>query len=184
MSIFKFAKDAGKKKRAEGDAAMAAAMEKELAKYGLLKDVSGFSLVISEGVATLSGEVPDQARKEKMILAVGNVFTIREVVDRLTVRAPAPVSTPAPSAATPAVAARKEVATIPASATSGPVDTATPETPSTFHEVKKGDTLSAIAKAVYGKASLYPVIFEANRPMLKDPDKIFPGQILRCPPLK
>jgi nucleoid-associated protein YgaU len=179
MNIFKFAQEAGKKKRAEGDAAMAAAMEKELAKYGLLRDVTGFSLTLSEGVATLSGEVPDQARKEKMILAVGNVFTIKEVVDRLIVRpvvaaAPAPVTVAAP---------RKEVATIPASASTGPAAEATPEKPSTFHEVKKGDTLSAIAKAVYGKASLYPVIFEANRPMLKDPDKIFPGQILRCPPL-
>ena len=50
--------------------------------------------------------------------------------------------------------------------------------------MKKGDTLSGIAKTVYGKASKYPVIFEANRPMLSDPDKIYPGQVLRIPPLE
>ena len=52
-----------------------------------------------------------------------------------------------------------------------------------FYEVKKGDTLSKIAKAQYGNAMKYPVIFEANKPMLKDPDKIYPGQMLRIPPL-
>ncbi len=52
---------------------------------------------------------------------------------------------------------------------------------SRMYTVKKGDTLSAIAKAMYGKASKYPVIFEANRPMLSHPDKIYPGQVLRIP---
>jgi nucleoid-associated protein YgaU len=58
-----------------------------------------------------------------------------------------------------------------------------PEPESTYYEVKKGDTLSKIAKAHYGDAGKYPQIFEANRPMLKDPDKIYPGQVLRLPPL-
>jgi LysM repeat protein len=49
------------------------------------------------------------------------------------------------------------------------------------HEVKKGDTLSAIAKQYYGKASDYPRIFDANRDILKDPDKIYPGQMLKIP---
>jgi nucleoid-associated protein YgaU len=52
-----------------------------------------------------------------------------------------------------------------------------------FYTVKKGDTLGAIAKAHYGNASKYPLIFEANRPMLKNPDLIYPGQVLRIPPL-
>ena len=50
-----------------------------------------------------------------------------------------------------------------------------------FYTVKKGDTLSAIAKATMGKASLYPAIFEDNKPMLSHPDKIYPGQMLRIP---
>ena len=52
-----------------------------------------------------------------------------------------------------------------------------------FHTVESGDTLSRIAQRFYGKAMKYPVIFEANKPMLKDPDKIYPGQMLRIPNL-
>ncbi|MBM1687584.1 peptidoglycan-binding protein LysM [Sulfitobacter geojensis] len=51
----------------------------------------------------------------------------------------------------------------------------------TFHTVEKGDTLSAIAQKTLGKASRYPEIFEANKPMLSHPDKIYPGQVLRIP---
>jgi nucleoid-associated protein YgaU len=52
---------------------------------------------------------------------------------------------------------------------------------SSWHDVVRGDTLSAIAKAHYGNANLYPKIFEANRPMLSHPDKIYVGQKLRIP---
>ena len=52
----------------------------------------------------------------------------------------------------------------------------------TMYTVKSGDTLSKIAKAEYGDAMKYPIIFEANQPMLKDPDEIYPGQVLRLPP--
>ena len=50
-----------------------------------------------------------------------------------------------------------------------------------FHTVVKGDTLSAIAKKTLGNANRYMEIFEANKPMLKHPDKIYPGQVLRIP---
>ncbi len=54
-----------------------------------------------------------------------------------------------------------------------------------FHTVKKGDNLWKIAEAAYGKGkgAKYTVIFEANKPMLKDPDLIYPGQVLRIPDL-
>lgn len=52
-----------------------------------------------------------------------------------------------------------------------------------FYTVKSGDSLSKIAKEVYGDASKYGVIFEANKPMLKDPDLIYPNQTLRIPQL-
>ena len=57
-----------------------------------------------------------------------------------------------------------------------------PDAPAcTFHMVNKGDTLSAVAKAAYGNANKYMVIFEANKPMLSHPDKIYPGQNLIIP---
>lgn len=49
------------------------------------------------------------------------------------------------------------------------------------HTVQKGDTLSHLAKQYYGKASQWPRIFEANRNVLDDPDRILPGQVLRIP---
>lgn len=60
---------------------------------------------------------------------------------------------------------------------------APPEPEADFYEVQKGDTLSAISKKYYGSFNKYMVIFEANKPMLSDPDKIYPGQMLRIPKL-
>ncbi len=93
---------------------------------------------------TVSGTAPDQATRERIVLAAGNVQGVAEVNDRMTVAKAEP-------------AAR-------------------------FHTVAKGDTLSAIAKTYYGNANRYPAIFEANKPMLTHPDKIYPGQVLRIPP--
>jgi nucleoid-associated protein YgaU len=63
------------------------------------------------------------------------------------------------------------------------VANAAPE--SRTYEVKKGDNLWKIAEAMYGKGkgAQHTVIFEANKPMLSHPDKIYPGQVLRVPPL-
>jgi nucleoid-associated protein YgaU len=60
------------------------------------------------------------------------------------------------------------------------VDQSAPQ--ASFHTVVKGENLSRIAQQHYGAASKYTVIFEANRPMLRHPDKIYPGQVLRIPP--
>jgi len=51
-----------------------------------------------------------------------------------------------------------------------------------FYTVVRGDTLSKIAREYYGNANAYMTIFEANKPMLTHPDKIYPGQVLRIPP--
>ncbi|MCK6404218.1 MAG: peptidoglycan-binding protein LysM [Sphaerotilus natans subsp. sulfidivorans] len=58
---------------------------------------------------------------------------------------------------------------------------AEPADESRWHTVVRGDTLSGIAKAMYGNANAYMKIFEANKPMLGHPDKIYPGQVLRIP---
>lgn len=59
------------------------------------------------------------------------------------------------------------------------VDQSAPE--AKYYTVVSGDTLSKISKQFYGDANKYNVIFEANKPMLKSPDKIYPGQNLRIP---
>lgn len=58
-----------------------------------------------------------------------------------------------------------------------------PAPEATYHTVESGDTLWAVAKKHYGNGSKYTAIFEANKPMLADPDKIYPGQVLRIPVL-
>jgi len=62
--------------------------------------------------------------------------------------------------------------------------TAVQEPEAQFHTVVSGDTLGKIAKTYYGNAMKYPEIFEANKPMLSHPDKIYPGQVLRIPVLE
>jgi nucleoid-associated protein YgaU len=61
------------------------------------------------------------------------------------------------------------------------VDRSEPE--ATYYTVVAGDNLSKISKANYGDPNKYMKIFEANRPMLSNPDRIYPGQVLRIPPL-
>jgi nucleoid-associated protein YgaU len=60
------------------------------------------------------------------------------------------------------------------------VDQSAPE--AQYYTVVSGDTLSKISKQYYGDPNKYPRIFEANKPMLSDPNKIYPGQVLRIPP--
>lgn len=60
---------------------------------------------------------------------------------------------------------------------------ATPAPQAQFYTVVSGDTLSKISKEFYGDANKYNTIFEANKPMLTHPDKIYPGQVLRIPNL-
>ena len=62
--------------------------------------------------------------------------------------------------------------------------TAIQEPEAKFYTVQKGDSLSKIAKEYYGNAMKYPEIFDANKPMLKDVNKIYPGQVLRIPNLE
>ncbi len=61
------------------------------------------------------------------------------------------------------------------------VDVEEPEAEADFYEVQSGDSLSKIAKRYYGDPMKYNAIFEANQPLLSDPNKIYPGQMLRIP---
>jgi len=60
------------------------------------------------------------------------------------------------------------------------VDQSEPE--AQHYTVVKGDNLSKISKQYYGDPNKYAKIFDANKPMLKSPDLIYPGQVLRIPP--
>ena len=175
MGIFDFMKDAGEKIFKPGEDRKEKAVEKHL--QGLGVDVSGVRVEVEGSKAILSGHVQDQVAREKVVLVAGNIVGIESVDDRLTVLRTAAAPATGNVAITPS-----------AGPAPGPGTTVASESPgsnggwqSRTYTVQKGDTLSGIAKEMYGEASKYPLIFEANQPMLKDPDRIYPGQVLRIP---
>jgi nucleoid-associated protein YgaU len=162
MGLFDFMSVAGEDKIAEKSEVSQDRIN-ELRQQNISKsiaklDIDGEKVEVSvEGeVATVTGSAPDQAAMEKIVLCAGNQHGIGRVDCRVEVAAP--------------------------SATAQPQEQS-PQSPSTFYTVKSGDTLGKIAKEFYGDAGKYPDIFEANKPMLSDPNKIYPGQSLRIPPL-
>lgn len=126
-------------------------------------DIDGeqVSVDVNGNAVVLTGSAPNQEALEKMVLCAGNQFGIGEVDCQLQVDAPIPVAKAESPDSSGAIDAPAE---------------------STFYTVESGDTLGKIAQAQYGSAGKYMVIFEANQPMLSDPDKIYPGQKLRIPP--
>ncbi len=67
------------------------------------------------------------------------------------------------------------------SAPGSPTGTAPTEGGAKTYEIQSGDTLSAIAQRHYGNANEWPKIYEANRNVIEDPDKIYPGQKITLP---
>jgi len=165
MSLISFFKEAGEKlfgktvsqaqaapAAAQPDPAAVAAANREAA-TAIENHINSLGLTVTALTVTYDGATAsakvygiakDQATKEKVLLAAGNIHGIAAVDDNMT------------------------------------VDLSEPE--SKFYTVVSGDTLSKIAKQFYGNANAYMKIFEANKPMLTHPDKIYPGQNLRIPP--
>lgn len=117
-------------------------------------EVEGLDVQFDDGKATVSGAVDDVATRERVVLTIGNTEGVGQVDDRLRVKTQVELD---------AEEYNERMAE------------------SKFYTVVSGDSLSKIAKEFYGDPMRYPEIFEANKPMLKDPDLIYPGQVLRIP---
>ena len=184
MGMFDFVKDAGEalteKVLGSTDAEEAIKTDEisqeridELRKANIEKSIAALDIdgevvtvAVNGGTVVLSGNAPSQEALEKIVLCAGNQFGIEQVDCQL--QAPqAAAAVPEPAAAAP----------------SAPAEAAAPAAESTFYTVQSGDTLGKIAQEHYGAASKYTAIFEANQPMLTDPDKIYVGQKLRIPAL-
>lgn len=141
---------------------------------GLGLKLNPFSVVAdqSKKMVSLIGYAETLADKEKAIVAAGNLKGVERVDDRLKLG-----TRPEPAAVAEDAAEASEAAEA-----EEPSAEDAPE--SRFYTVVSGDTLSAIAKREYGSANKYMLIFEANKPMLSHPDKIYPGQVLRIPPVE
>jgi nucleoid-associated protein YgaU len=146
--------------------------------------VDTLRVAYDDGVVTLTGRAADQAAKEKVVLMAGNVKDVERVdADGISVipsvtreqLQEAGLGKPASGAAT----AESEGSAAGESATT---DASTGET-ARFYVIQKGDTLYAVAKEFYGNGMKYPQLFEANREVIEDPDKIYPGQKIRIPEL-
>ena len=151
MGLLDFLKDAGEDLFG-GKKGNEADQIREKIEDELGSNVENLGVLYKDGRVELHGKAKSQAAKEKAALLAGNVKGVTAVEDD-----------------------GLKVAGQPAA----PTATATPKT--TYYTIESGDSLSKIAKRFYGDAQKYPVLFEANREVIKDPDKIYPGQKIRIP---
>ena len=167
MGLFSFIKNAGKKLGIGDDeeAPAAEVVKKELDSFDL--GTKNVEVSVEGDKCVLKGVVADQSVFEKAVVAVGNTLGISKV-----------------EAAELKVAPESGLKLEKIDLTEL-LKTSTPASAPTLYTVKKGDNLWKIAEAHYGKGkgTKHTVIFDANRPMLSHPDKIYPGQVLRIPDL-
>ncbi len=123
---------------------------------GLGLGARNLSASVDGKVVTLAGTAPDMEAKTRVMQEFNARVEADNVLNTIRVES-APAKAAAPAEA-PEQAEEVE-----------------------WYEVKAGDTLGRIAQHFYGKASLYPKIFEANRDTLSNPDLIKVGQRLRIP---
>lgn len=162
MGIFQFFKDAGEKIFCISDSAQTrnSKITDHVRKYNIPGTEDIEVNIGEDGVATVTGQADSARTKQLVLVAAGNIQGVKEVNDQITVSGDS--------------AASSDGATSSDGAESSAAD-------HDLYEVKPGDTLSKIAQQYYGDSDKYNVIFEANQPLLTDPDKIYPGQTLIIP---
>jgi nucleoid-associated protein YgaU len=168
MGLFDFAKDVGRQLfDTDAEAADTIKEHLEIRTSG----ISNIEVEYDDGVATICGDCINQATKDHAVLMVGNIKGVEKVIaDDLRV-SPSPAKAPV-----------KESAEVPAAEPAAKAaGEDAPEEEYDFYEIVSGDTLGKIAERYYGKASEYMRIFEANREIIEDPDRIYPGQKIRIP---
>ena len=178
MSLFGFVKDIGRRVFNKDEEAAEKIKEHIEANN---PGVGGLEVYYEmNGVVTLEGRCVSQEAREKVILMAGNIEGVTQIgAKNLTAPPPAPK---AEAAAEAAPAAAAESAPAADEAGDEPDAEKAAEIEGTqFYTIKSGDTLGKIAKEFYGNAMEYPRIFEANREIIEDPNKIYPGQKIRIP---
>lgn len=161
MGLFDFAADIGKKVFGVGDANAAEQIKENIEANN--PGVSGLTVSLDDDVCSIGGTCDSAMAREKVVLMAGNMKGVATVnVDNLEggalPTADAAEANAADTDATSDAAAETE-----------------------YYTIASGDTLWGIAAKFLGNGSRYPEIFEANREVIEDPDKIFVGQKIRIP---
>jgi nucleoid-associated protein YgaU len=155
MSLFGFARDIGRRLFNQDEEA-AEKIEKMINDNN--PGIKDLEVKFDDGIVTLCGDCESSEAMQKAVLMAGNVAGVKSV-DGSSLQLPR--KTDAPDEAVDVEAAANENVE--------------------YYEIQSGDTLSKIAKRVYGDAMAYKKIFEANREVIEDPDRIFVGQRIRLP---
>jgi nucleoid-associated protein YgaU len=176
MGIFDSIK--GAMGKAEPQADVTTAPSQLLREAGL--DPSGLKFSFGNASIRVSGTIPEESQRQKILDVLGGIPGIDSVQDDMVV---ADKSAPPPAAEEPSA-----VAAPPAAPKAEPAGQETPPAApqpaaERTYTVVSGDTLWKIAEQMYGNGSHYMKIFEANTDVLEDPDRIFPGQELKIPGL-
>ncbi len=130
----------------------------------------------ADGSISVGGRVDNQAQCDRICEVLGDMPNVSSVQNNLTVgAAPAPEPEPEPAPEPEAAAPEAPPAAAPATEEGDAGRTYT---------VQSGDTLWKIAQEAYGSGAKYMAIFEANKDLLENPDRIFPGQELKIPDLE
>jgi nucleoid-associated protein YgaU len=137
---------------------------------GSIKGLKGLDAVVEGKTVTLTGEAESIEAKGKAMAEFNKLVETENTINKIALAKASVAVAPTPAAA----------AVVTGGAPAQTADAAAPAA-AKVHVVEKGDTLGAIAKKYYGKAGAYMKIFEANKDILTDPDKIKPGQKLRIP---
>lgn len=167
MGLFNFLKNVGsgmlKRKMVKSNSANKSEALNRERQEGMLEGflegaeigIQNVDIEIEGEVVKVWGEAETDSDRQRAILMLGNIDGISSIDDRISV-----------------VGASTEA-----------VEESIPDTTAEIYEVQSGDSLSKIAKSFYGDPMKYKVIFEANYPVIKDPNLIYPGQKIRIPKL-
>lgn len=160
-SLFGFVKDIGRRVFNKDEDAADKIKEHIEANNPGVRDLE---VTFDNGIVGLSGECVSGEAHQKVVLMAGNCKGVVDVyASNLKYPKPAPQQAGGKTMTKPEDGGAAEVPDV------------------EFYVIQPGDTLSKLAKKYYGDAMKYPRIFEANREVIEDPDKIFVGQKIRIP---
>ncbi|NPA27426.1 MAG: peptidoglycan-binding protein LysM [Epsilonproteobacteria bacterium] len=166
MGLFSFFKDAGKSVLGNGndDEAIKNEIEESLG----AEAIDGLVVSVEDGKVTLAGVAQDNATREKAILIAGNIEGV-EAVDADQLVTPEMIA----AASTPEEGVEESA--------EAEVAPTTPIPEPRFYTIQEGDSLWKIAQEFYGDGNKYTYLVQENIEVIKDENKIYPGQTIRIP---